>query len=95
MVAQDLLPLFRRPRVRDGVLASRVERQGVDGSRMSATVEFHGQFRARLAEISQWKAERDHGVQLWRARRAADPADFPVSTEEFRSVGRHSRVLQQ
>ena len=48
-----------------GCLALRVEGQGVGGGRMSATVEFHGQFRARLAEISQRKAERDHGVELW------------------------------
>src|SRR6185295_4323253 len=61
----------------------RVEWQGVDGGRMSAAVEFHGQRCTRFTEIPQRKAECDHGVQLWRERRTADPAHFTISAEEF------------
>src|SRR5678815_641371 len=77
------------------LLALRIEGQGMDGRRMSATVEFHGQFHARFAKIPQWETKGNHGVQFRRASRAADPADFPVSTEEFCPVGRNRLIFQQ
>src|SRR5688572_33258565 len=49
------------------------KRQGVDGGRISATVEFHGQLSACVAEIPQRKCEGDHLVELRRMDIVARP----------------------
>ena len=55
----------------------------MDGSRMSATVEFHGQLRAWFAEIPQWKSEGDHLIELRRTGSTADPADFTIAAKSL------------
>src|SRR3977135_100090 len=74
-------------------LALYVKGQGVDGGRMSATVEFHGQLSACLAEIPQRKSEGDHLIELRRMGCTADPSDFTIARKEFGSLRGHRGLL--
>jgi len=60
---------------------------------MSATVEFHGQLSACLAEIPQRKSEGDHLIELRRMGSTADPSDFTIARKEFGSLRGHRGIL--
>jgi hypothetical protein len=63
-----------------------VEGQGLNGSRMSATFEFHGQFRPRFTEVPQRKSERNGLIELGGTDSTADPAHFTVAAIQFGSM---------
>ena len=55
-----------------------VEGEGLNNGRMSAALEFHGQFRAGFTEVAQRKSECDGLVELGGTDCAADPANLAM-----------------
>lgn len=71
-----------------------VERQGLNSGRMSAALEFHGQFRAGFTEVPQRKSECNGLVELGGTDGAADPTNLPSTAIEFGSMQRNACIFK-